>query len=137
MTASEQALDMRASAMVDVIRKRRRGGKWLAYWGPPLVVFGLFLGVWYLFSYVVLDQDRRFLLPPPQAVVKVAFLDPDNRLDLLRALGLSTSVALLGLAISIVIGMALAILMCHARWIERSIYPYAVILQCIPVLALV
>jgi len=139
MTTSEQALDrVRTSTMVDIMRRRRRGGKkWLAYWGPPLVVFGLFLGVWYMFSYVVLDQDRRFLLPPPQAVVKVAFLDSGNRLDLLRALGLSTSVALLGLAISIVIGMSLAILMSQARWIERSIYPYAVILQCIPVLALV
>jgi NitT/TauT family transport system permease protein len=116
---------------------RRRGGKWLSYWGPPAVVFVLFLGVWYLFSYVVLDSDRRFLLPPPQAVVKVAFLDGDNRTELLRALGLSTSVALVGLAISIVLGMSVAILMSQARWIERSVYPYAVILQCIPTLALV
>src|SRR5438046_8314459 len=104
MTASEQAIDrVRTTAMVDVMRKRGRGGKWLAYWGPPTIVFGIFLGVWYLFSYVVLTPDRRFLLPPPQAVVKVSFLDSENRLDLFRALGLSTSVALLGLAISIVI----------------------------------
>jgi ABC-type nitrate/sulfonate/bicarbonate transport system, permease component len=27
--------------------------------------------------------------------------------------------------------------MSQARWVERSIYPYAVILQCIPTLALV
>jgi NitT/TauT family transport system permease protein len=117
--------------------RRRRRGRVLAHWGPPFVVFLLFLGVWYLFSYVVLDADRRFLLPPPQDVVKVAFLDPDNRSQLLSALGLSTSVALSGLAVSIVLGMATAILMSQARWIERSIYPYAVILQCIPTLALV
>jgi NitT/TauT family transport system permease protein len=138
MTASEQALDrVRTTAMVGAMEKRRRGGKWLAYWGPPAIVFGIFLGIWYLFSYVVLTPDRRFLLPPPQAVIKVSFLDADNRLDLFRALGLSTSVALLGLAVSIVIGMGTAILMSQARWIERSIYPYAVVLQCIPILALV
>jgi NitT/TauT family transport system permease protein len=138
VTASGQTFErVRASALTGAAQGRRRRGKWLAYWGPPLVVFALFLGVWYLFSYVVLDADRRFLLPPPQAVVKVAFLDIDNRTDLLRALGLSTSVALTGLAISIVVGMSTAILMSQARWIERSIYPYAVILQCIPTLALV
>jgi NitT/TauT family transport system permease protein len=138
MTASREAIArVRAATAIGGSQVRRRGGRWLGYWGPPAVVFVLFLGAWYLFSYVVLDADRRFLLPPPQAVVKVAFLDPDNRSQLLRALGLSTSVALTGLAVSIVIGMATAILMSQARWIERSIYPYAVILQCIPTLALV
>jgi NitT/TauT family transport system permease protein len=136
MTASGEAVD-RVRTAIGARRVRRRGGRWLGDWGPPGVVFVLFLGAWYLFSYVVLDADRRFLLPPPQAVVKVAFLDPDNRSQLLSALGLSTSVALTGLAVSIVIGMATAILMSQARWIERSVYPYAVILQCIPTLALV
>jgi len=139
VTATSNVTDpvQAAATAVGIRRTRRRGGKWLGYWGPPLVVFAVFLGVWYLFSYVVLDADRRFLLPPPQAVIKVAFLDADNRTELLQALGLSTSVALTGLAISIVLGMAVAILMSQARWIERSVYPYAVILQCIPVLALV
>jgi NitT/TauT family transport system permease protein len=50
---------------------------------------------------------------------------------------LSTWIAALGLFISIVVGMALGIAMSQARWVERSIYPYAVILQCIPTLALV
>jgi NitT/TauT family transport system permease protein len=118
-------------------RWRTRRGKWLRDWGPPSVVFGLFIGAWYLVSDVVLDPERRFLLPPPDATVRVAFLDAGNRTDLFRALGLSTSVAMVGLAISIVVGMAIAMLMSQARWIERSVYPYAVILQCIPTLALV
>nr|MDT0665039.1 ABC transporter permease subunit [Micromonospora sp. DSM 115978] len=50
---------------------------------------------------------------------------------------MSTSVALVGLALAIVIGMALAITMAQARWVERSVYPYAVVLQAIPTLALV
>jgi NitT/TauT family transport system permease protein len=125
------------AAVLSQRRLRRRSGQWLRDWGPPAVVFGLFIGAWYLVSDVVLDPERRFLLPPPDATVRVAFLDPDNRADLFRALGLSTSVAMVGLAISIVIGMATAILMSQARWIERSVYPYAVILQCIPTLALV
>jgi NitT/TauT family transport system permease protein len=44
---------------------------------------------------------------------------------------------MVGLTIAIVIGVALAIAMSQARWVERSLYPYAVILQTIPILALV
>ena len=45
---------------------------------PPLVVLAIVLGVWLLFSYALLDPDRRFLLPPPQRVVRVGFLDWSN-----------------------------------------------------------
>ena len=50
---------------------------------------------------------------------------------------LSASIAMLGLLIAAVLGMAVGIAMSQARWVERSLYPYAVVLQCIPTLALV
>ncbi len=109
----------------------------LAFWGPPLAVLIAVIGIWYGVSYLLLDPDRRFLVPPPHAVVQVSFLDPLNLKELLDALWLSARVAFVGLAIAIVIGMSLAIVMSQARWIERSIYPYAVILQTIPILACV
>ena len=97
----------------------------------------VFLGGWYFVSYGLLTEDRRFLLPPPHAVVQVSFLDAFNRTDILQALWLSTWIAALGLLISVVLGVSLAVAMSQARWVERSLYPYAVILQCIPTLALV
>ena len=118
-------------------RARRRSGGILRRWLPPLVTLLVFLGGWYLISYGLLSEDRRFLLPPPHAVIQVSFLDSYNRADILRALWLSTWIAALGLLISIVIGMTVAIAMSQARWVERSLYPYAVILQCIPTLAMV
>lgn len=117
-------------------RPRRRGG-WASVWVPPLITFVVFIGAWYLVSTVILDEQRRFLLPPPHEVVQVAFLDPLNRSQLFEALWLSTRIAMIGLVIATVIGMAIGIAMSQARWIERSLYPYAVILQCIPTLALV
>jgi NitT/TauT family transport system permease protein len=122
-------------APVGRARRRRRGV--LGTWLPPLVTLLVFLGVWYYISYIGLDADRRFLLPPPHRVVEVSFFDAENRTDILTALWLSTWIAALGLLISIVIGMTLGIAMSQGRWVERSIYPYAVILQCIPTLALV
>ena len=109
----------------------------LGTWLPPLVTLLVFLGIWYYVSYIGLDADRRFLLPPPHRVVEVSFFDSQNRTDILTALWLSTWIAALGLLISIVLGMGLGIAMSQGRWVERSIYPYAVILQCIPTLALV
>jgi NitT/TauT family transport system permease protein len=105
--------------------------------GPPVAVFGIALVVWYVVSYLLIDPAVSFLLPPPHDVVRVAFGDPDNRSELLLALWLSARVALTGLVIAVVLGVGLAVAMSQARWVERSLYPYAVALQTIPVLALV
>jgi len=118
------------------VRGRHKAGR-VATLLPPFVTFLGFLGLWYLISEVFLSEDVSFLLPPPHEVVEESFLNVDNRTELLRALGLSTIVAMVGLGIAILLGMAIAIAMSQARWIERSIYPYAVVLQCIPILALV
>ena len=113
-----------------------RGG-WLATWGPPAAVFLATLAVWYGVSYLLLDARRRFLVPPPHDVIQVSFFDPFNLRDLLNALWLSTRVAFTGLAIAIVLGLILAVAMNRAKWIERSIYPYVVLTQTIPILAMV
>jgi NitT/TauT family transport system permease protein len=115
----------------------RLRGRWLSAWAPPFLVFLAVIGVWYGVSYVLLDPQRRFLVPPPHAVVQVSFFEPDNLRELLTALWLSTKVAFIGLAIAIALGMSLAIAMSQARWIERSVYPYAVITQTVPILACV
>jgi NitT/TauT family transport system permease protein len=112
-------------------------GRWLRFWGPPLAVLVAMLAAWYAVSYLLLDPDRRFLVPPPHEVVRVGFLDPYNLEELLDALWLSTRVAFIGLAVAIAIGAALAVAMSQARWVERSVYPYAVITQTIPILACV
>ena len=118
-------------------RSRRRRRSVLATWLPPLGTLLVVLGVWYYISYVALDADRRFLLPPPHQVIQTAFLDKANAEPLYRALALSAGVAMAGLAIAIVLGMSVAVLMSQARWVERAVYPWAVVLQTIPILALV
>jgi NitT/TauT family transport system permease protein len=116
-------------------RKRRSARLWRVL--PPLGVFALIIGGWYTISYYVLDESRRFLLPPPDQIIEVGFGDPLNFQNLMRGLWLTTEVALLGLAIAIVVGVGGAVLMSQAKWLELSLYPWAVILQTIPILALV
>jgi NitT/TauT family transport system permease protein len=104
---------------------------------PPMLVLAAFIGVWYLITYNLLESDQRFLLPPPHEVVQFGLLDEFSMEDILAALWSTTQVALVGLLIAIILGMSFAIFMSQAKWIERSFYPYAVVLQTIPILALV
>jgi NitT/TauT family transport system permease protein len=132
---SDMAVQGATVATARLVPSGRR--RWLSNWGPPFVVLLLMIGLWYAISYLLLDPQRRFLLPPPHAVLQVGFLDSFNLQELLEALWLSARVAMVGLGIAIVIGVLVAIAMSQARWVERSLYPYAVILQTIPILALV
>jgi NitT/TauT family transport system permease protein len=104
---------------------------------PPLVVLALVVAAWYALSELLLAPERRFLLPPPHEVVAVGFLDRTNLLEELGGLWLTARVAAAGLAIAALLGVGMAVAMSQARWLERSLYPYAVVLQTIPILALV
>jgi NitT/TauT family transport system permease protein len=117
--------------------RRGRAARWGWRWGAPAVVAGLVIGLWYTVSYRLLTEDTRFLVPPPDAVVRVGFVDPLNRAELLDGLLLSARVATLGLATAAVVGICLAIVMSQARWVEHSVFPYLVLLQATPILALV
>ena len=115
----------------------RRSAFSLDVWVPPLLVLCGVVGAWWAFSYLAFEPDRRFLLPPPHEVVNEGFLDWRNLREVLVGLGQTTQVALTGLALAIALGMLFAVLMSQAKWVERSFYPYAVVLQTIPILALV
>jgi NitT/TauT family transport system permease protein len=116
--------------------RRARGG-WVVAVLPPLVLGAILIGLWYFISYVVLAPRRRFLLRPPHEVVKEGFLVWDNLHPMLDGLYWSTRVALIGLGISIVLGITIAILMSQTIIIERATFPFLVMLQAIPILAIV
>src|SRR5437588_509951 len=109
---------------------RRRGpqrGRAVAQVAAPIGVFLLVLGIWLFLSYVLLEPRRRFLMPPPQDVVRNGLLNPANSAEILGALWSTMEVAVVGLLVAIVIGGVVAIAMIQARWIEWSIYPWAVV----------
>lgn len=103
---------------------------------PPLVMGVVVIGIWYFISYGMLSGRRRFLLRPPHQVLEVAFFNWDTLSDILLALWATTKIAMIGLMISIVLGMALAVIMSQSKLLERALYPYMVTLQAIPILAI-
>ena len=104
---------------------------------PPLAIAALAVGAWYFATYVLLDAQRRFLLPAPHAVIKGSFIDGGSRHEILVASYQTARVAVVGLAIASVLGVAIAVAMAQAHWVERSLFPWAVVLQTVPILAIV
>lgn len=121
-------------------RRQVPRSRWQRAWRAtvgPLLILAIIIGIWYFVSYVVLSPSRRFLLPPLHQVVHVAFLTSANASVLFDALEVTAEVAMTGLGLAIVIGVLVAIVMSESKSIERGFYPYLVILQTIPILALV
>ncbi|MGH3292615.1 MAG: ABC transporter permease [Trebonia sp.] len=104
---------------------------------PPAGLLIVAIGIWQLVSYVILDPSRRFLLPPLQTVIDQSFFTSANATPLLQGFWTTAYLALIGLAISMALGVLIAIVMHQSRFLERSLYPYLILLQTIPILALV
>ncbi|MDH6181555.1 NitT/TauT family transport system permease protein [Microbacteriaceae bacterium SG_E_30_P1] len=115
-------------------RKLPDGPGKIYVWGPPLLVLAAVIGGWFFISLVVLGE-RSFLLPPPNEVLGTLLVEK-TRNDVITSFLSTAQVALIGLVIASVIGIVWAITMNVARWVERSTFPYAVILQAVPILAI-
>jgi NitT/TauT family transport system permease protein len=73
-----------------------------------------------------------FLVPPPSAVLGAAWLE---RVNLLRSLLTTAEGACLGFLLSISVGSLVGVLFSLSRWLERGLYPYALFLQTVPIVA--
>ena len=108
----------------------------LIYWilqsfVPPLLFFGLFVLLWHLG--VALFEIKPFLLPGPLRVVAAIHA---NLTALLHAAWLTATGALAGFALSFLVGFLIALLFSQSRIIERGLYPYAIFLQTVPIVAI-
>lgn len=98
---------------------------------PPLVAFVVFIGGWELIAYLV--KAPVYLVPKPSDIVTAAV---ENRHALWVSVRTTTLEAVLGFFLSIILGVTGAILLASSKWIEKSVYPYAIILQTIPIVAI-
>ncbi len=97
----------------------------------PTVMLALVVAAWW--GIVIAYAIPRYILPSPADVAVAMVTDwPILGRSLLNTLW--TTFAALALALSG--GVALAILMAQSKWIELALYPYAVILQVTPIVAI-
>ena len=96
---------------------------------PPILILALFLGAWHVGALI---YDMAFLLPTPYAVAQI-FVSDFN--IIMIGLKQTFTAAFTGYIIAAVIGIAVATIMSLSKILERSLYPYAILLQTVPVVA--
>lgn len=98
---------------------------------PPVAVFVIVVGLWQFVC--AAGHIPSYLLPSPAEVAQAAV---SNAPTLLAASWATFADAFGGFGLSIVVGVAVAFVMAQAKWLERSLYPYAILLQTIPIIAI-
>ncbi len=97
---------------------------------PPLATFAVVLLAWELSVRAV--AVPAFLLPPPSAVIR-AFASETS--SLASSSATTAESALLGFALSAVFGTFSGLVLSLSRTLERGLYPYALFLQTVPIVA--
>lgn len=105
----------------------RRNQNWLSFVGVGLTA----LVIWELATRFL--HVAPYILPPPSEVVKVLFTTWG---PILKNLRVTLGEILAGYALTVLISVPCATLISYSRFFERTIYPFLVLLQLIPKVAI-
>ena len=99
--------------------------------GPPLVFALIVLGAWQLYASV--GPVSSLTLPKPTEVASSLW---DNRSLLAENAWVTLREILIGIALGVVAGLALAVAMRFSRLLHDAVYPLAVVSQAIPIVVI-
>ncbi|HEY9597160.1 MAG TPA: ABC transporter permease, partial [Cyanophyceae cyanobacterium] len=97
----------------------------------PIIVGILAILTWDIF--VRVTKTPPYILPGPFLVLKTLISDWN---ELFQSLIITLQITLVAFIAATVSGLLVAILFTQSKWIERSFFPYAVILQTTPIVAI-
>jgi NitT/TauT family transport system permease protein len=100
-------------------------------YAAPLAVAVVVLAVWqwWVSAYAI----PVYIVPSPGTVARTLV---EDRELLFASLCVTLGIALAALALALVTGVVIAVVFAQSRWIEASLYPYAVLLQVTPIVAI-
>jgi NitT/TauT family transport system permease protein len=96
-----------------------------------LGVFAAFLLLWQLVIWI--GRTPAFVLPSPWQVARVI---AERFRSIAESFEITAFTATVGLIASILAGVAVALLFAQSRWIRRLLYPYTLLLQTVPIVAI-
>lgn len=129
MTAIEQpvlALDPEEARRVRQERFERIG-RWLL----PLAI--MILAIWLWDRVCVWNDIPKYILPRPGVVLQT--LHDDAGL-LFSSLLVTLRITFLSLFLAVIGGVGLAVLFAQSKWVEMSFFPFAIVLQVTPIVAI-
>ncbi|MER8583504.1 ABC transporter permease [Mesorhizobium sp. M1423] len=129
MTAIEEqilALDPEEARRVRQERFERIG-RWLL----PLAI--MILAIWLWDRVCVWNDIPKYILPRPGVVLQT--LHDDAGL-LFSSLLVTLRITFLSLLLAVIGGVGLAVLFAQSKWVEMSFFPFAIVLQVTPIVAI-
>ena len=100
-------------------------------WGLPAAVIAVAMAAWE--AAVRLLDVAQWLLPPPSAIGAELMASRDL---LLRHTWVTLGEVVLGFALALVVGVALASFIAYSRIVERAVYPFVIASQTVPVIVI-
>jgi len=97
----------------------------------PIVMVLLAIAAWQ--THIVVNQVPRYIMPAPLDVIRALVTDWGT---LYPSLLVTLRITFSALAIALVGGVGLAIILVQSKWIELALFPFAVILQVTPMIAI-
>lgn len=97
----------------------------------PLWVAAALLGAWQ--AWTTLAEVPDYLVPSPWRIAQTLWADAPL---LLAALWVTVKITVLAFAASALLGVLIAFAFVQSRWIEAALFPYAVLLQVTPIVAI-
>ena len=123
--------DEGTDAAVTIVVPRTSLGERLLGIAIPVAMIVIALITWHLI--VTINNIPRYILPGPVDVALSLYNDWGT---LYPALLVTLRITFTALFLALIGGVAMAILLVQSRWIELALFPYAVILQVTPIIAI-
>ena len=124
--------DARPALDAEEVRRLRaerleRMGRWIL----PLAIMVLAMWLWDRICFW--NEIPRYILPRPGVVLQTLHSDAGL---LFGSLMVTLKVTFLSLALAVAGGVGLAVLFTQSKWVEMSFFPFAVVLQVTPIVAI-
>jgi len=100
-------------------------------WVVPLAIMAL--AIWLWDRICVWNEIPQYILPRPGVVVQTLYADAGL---LFGSLLVTLKITFLGLLLAVSGGVGLAVLFAQSKWVEMSFFPFAVVLQGTPIVAI-
>ena len=136
MSAAPRALaDLHGTdAVIEVPRERRVLGLPVSMWPKilaPTIIGLIVVALWE--AVVRINHIPVYILPGPLLIVGTLIRDWHT---LSGSLWVTLQITFMALAVAVSLGVFLSVLFSQSKWIELSFFPYAVILQVTPIVAI-
>jgi len=129
MTAIEQPVLTLDPEEAGRVRQERleRIGRWVL----PLAI--MILAIWFWDRICVWNEIPKYILPRPGVVVQTLY---DDAGLLFSSLLVTLRITFLSLLLAVIGGVGLAVLFAQSKWVEMSFFPFAIVLQVTPIVAI-